>query len=97
METSLNQETINKIKELAALFFSPKEVAIMLGLDVQQFVKDCKREDTDAYNAFRGGRLEQIALHRKKVIELAVKSGSSPAQTMVDKMISDSEAKLNDR
>jgi len=93
METSFNHNDYIRIKELAGLFFSPSEIALMLGLDVSEFTRQFKITGSDIYNAYHGGRLESEMLFRKKVFELAVKAGSSPAQTLVNNFITNSAAK----
>lgn len=97
METSLNKEQLDQVRMCAGLFYSPIEVALMLGLDVQSFLKAVRNEATAEYKSYHGGRLQADLEYRKKVYDLAVKAGSSPAQMLLDKMISKSEAKLNER
>lgn len=96
MQTPLNEEQLVEIKTLAGLFFSPKEIATMLGINSHELQKDIRIEDTPAYNAFWGGRLQEEIKFRNKVIGLA-NLGSSPAQTLVAKMIETSQAKMSNR
>lgn len=99
MQKSLNEitaEDLAQIKRLAGLAFTPREVAIMLELDVEGMVMYCEFEDCDVYRAFHGGRLQREIDLREKIIKLA-ESGSSPAQTMLLGILRDSKIKMMDR
>lgn len=96
MQKSLNDilpAEYEEIKNLAALFFTPREIAMMMSLPSGDFVFACEREGTPAYEAFQGGRLQSEVDHRTSVIKLA-KSGSSPAQTMVNDLIAKSKIQM---
>ncbi len=93
----MNSEALDNVKELAALFFTPQEIAVMLGLDdVEQFRILCFTPNSLEYKAFHSGRLEQDMLLRKSIITLA-RQGSSPAQTMAKNILDNSAAKMIDR
>lgn len=92
----LTEDQINKIRQLAGLFFSPKEIAIIMELPVEAFCKECRKENSVAYSAFLGGRLQEEALVRKSIVDFA-KKGSTPAQTMALDLINKSAAKMVDR
>jgi hypothetical protein len=93
---ALTSDQEQKIRELAALFFSPKEIAIIMQLPVEAFCKACKKENSPAYKAFLAGRLQEEALVRKSIVDFA-KKGSTPAQTMALDLIKLSAAKMIDR
>lgn len=86
-------DQLKAITELASLFFTPKEIAVMQEWPVQEFEYDCKEESSPAYNAYYSGRLQTEVDLRKSIIKLA-KSGSSPAQTMAMDMLNKSKLKL---
>lgn len=99
MLKSLNDITEQDLQEIrinAELFFTPKEIAIMLEIDTVSFVEAVHEEGTDVYKAFYGGRLQSEVDLRKSIIKLA-KSGSSPAQTMALDMFKQSKIKLTDK
>lgn len=92
-----NNEYYQSLKELAALFFTPQEIAIMLGVDdYDAFRILCLTPGTNEYNNFHAGRLEQDMLLRKSILTLA-RQGSSPAQTMAKNILDNSAAKMLDR
>ncbi len=92
MATLFNSE---RVKKMAGLFFTPMEIALMLGYD-NKFVASCKIPGTDEYNAYQSGRLTQEMLVRESIISLA-KQGSQPAQVMAKKIYDESEAKSKGR
>lgn len=96
MPTPLNNETLQEIRTLAGLFYTPKEVCMMLDLDKKTFAAGLINDDSEIYNAFYGGRLQADMKFREKVIALA-NLGSSPAQTLVAKLIESSQIKMNNR
>lgn len=99
MQKSLNDitaEDLVEIRRLAGLAFTPREVAMMLELEVEGMVMYCEFEDCDIYRAFHGGRLQREIDLREKIIKLA-ESGSSPAQTMLLSILQQSKIKMMDR
>lgn len=99
MQKSLNditEEELKQIRELAALFFTPREVAIMQELPIGDFVLVCEDPSSRIYNAFHAGRLQSEVDVRTAIIKLA-KSGSSPAQTMALDLLKTSKVKMLDR
>lgn len=95
----LNDITDNdlaEIKKLAGLFFTPREIAIMLELDDDAFVTECDIRGSKVYNSFHGGRLNRVITLREKIIKLA-ESGSSPAQTQLIEILKESQVKMMDK
>jgi len=92
-----SNDLLKQITDLAALFFTPREVAMMLELDVEHFIWVCDlTPDHEGYKAFHSGRLQSEVDLRKSVIKLA-KSGSSPAQTLALDMLLKSKVKMIDK
>ena len=90
-------ELLKQISELSALFFTPREVAIMLELNVDDFIFECEfAPDRNGYKAFHSGRLQSEVDLRKSIIKLA-KSGSSPAQNLALDMLLKSRVKMIDK
>lgn len=99
MQKSLHELTaadLDEIKRLAGLVFVPREIAIMLELDEDDFVIECELKGTLVFRAFHGGRLQRMISLREKIIKLA-ESGSSPAQTMLYGIIKETTAKMMDK
>ncbi|OFY87850.1 MAG: hypothetical protein A3F72_02975 [Bacteroidetes bacterium RIFCSPLOWO2_12_FULL_35_15] len=69
----MNTEVQNQVEQYAGLFFSPKEIAIILELEEKSI------DNKDFKIHYQRGRLKQEALVRRSVFELAI-NGSSPAQ-----------------
>mgnify|MGYP001582592429 CR=1 FL=1 len=98
MQRSLNDitaEDLAEINKLAAAFYVPKEIAMILELPTGLFMEACTTEGTECFNAFNGGRLKSEYEVRAAVVQLA-KAGSSPAQTMAMQMINTSKMKMMD-
>ena len=92
-----SNDILIQITELAALFFTPREVAMMLEIDIDQFVMECDlTPNGKGYIAFHSGRLQSEVDIRKSILKLA-KSGSSPAQTMVLDILQKSKVKMIDK
>lgn len=94
--SEITQADILEITKLAALFFTPKEVATMLQLNISEFVLCCDIENHAVYDAFHGGRLQAEVDVRTSILKLA-KSGSSPAQTLSIDLLNKSRLKMMDR
>lgn len=92
----LSDEHKLRIEELAGLFFTPVQIAIMLDLDVKQFVASCGVENSEAYRAFWKGYFEADMEYRKSVKRLSTLD-SSPAQTLLAKLIEKQDLDHNNR
>jgi hypothetical protein len=99
MLKSLNDITetiLAEIKEYAGLFFTPKEIALMVEIDEGFFLDCMTKEENTIYRNFQTGRLTSEMELRKCILKLA-KSGSSPAQTMSMDILNTSKIKMLDR
>lgn len=92
---SYSNEQLTEIKKLSALFFSPKEIAVMMEWSEDEFLKDVQKENSPCYNAFNAGCLQTEVDLRTAIIKLA-KAGSSPAQTMSMDLLKQFKMKLKD-
>lgn len=92
----LNEEQLAQVKEMAKVFLLPREIALILEVDVDAFVAACNDQRTAVYRSYQGGRLLSVFELRKNVLQLA-NSGSSPAQTMALELLRESEMKMLDR
>ena len=99
MPKSLNditEQELEEVKRFAALFFTPKEIAMIMEFDIVKFMTACTIEGDKCFNAFNGGRLLSEAELRTSIVVLA-KSGSSPAQTSALDLLSKSTIKMMDK
>jgi hypothetical protein len=76
----LTESDYEQIKTLAQLFFSEKEICIMLEIDIKEFEIALLDKESAAYKSFVGGSLQGEFELRQCISKLA-NSGSSPAQT----------------
>ncbi len=93
---SYSNEQIEQVKELASVFFSPREIATILELPVDEFQQDCLNENNAVGKAYLAGKLKKEWELRKSIIQLAT-SGSSPAQAMSMELVKQNNLKMLDR
>lgn len=84
------EEQLKQIEELAALAFSVKKLAIILGVDEAELRHAISDETGDVFKRYQRGRLLSESEWRKSVFTLA-KQGSSPAQTLAKKLSDECE------
>jgi len=92
---NIKTEILKEIEELAAVFHSPKEVALMLEIEEAKMQEWMEAQDNEVYRSFQKGRLQSEFELRKSIVRLA-KSGSSPAQAMALDMLKQSKLKMID-
>ena len=92
----ITEEDLTEIKNLAALFFSPREIAVMREIKLVAMITATEDEESKVYEAFYSGRLQSEMELRKSIIKLA-KSGSSPAQTMALDLFNKSKLKIREK
>lgn len=98
----LTNEQLAEIESLSGIGFLPGDIAIILGLQVSEFLAYVNKplegfwvdfeEQNEAEKAMHRGRLMEIAKVRKAIFEQA-KAGSSPAQTMALHILKEAEIK----
>ena len=89
---TLSLEELNNIEKYSAQFFSYKEIAILLKLDVDDFIDEVTEAGTDIYNYYQRGKLNSESELREQIIKLA-KMGSPAAQQEALKLISKQKIK----
>ena len=92
----LNEQQTLEVTEMAKLFFTPREIAIFLKVNIEEFIACSKDESDPVYIAFVSGRLHTEYELRKSILQLAT-SGSSPAQTMMLELLKQLNLKMTDR
>ena len=78
-------EELQSIEDMAALFFSLKDIAIILEKDVEDFTAEINLEEGLAYSRYKKGWIGAEIEVRKSIMESAI-NGSSPAQVMILEM-----------
>lgn len=84
------------IEKLAGLFYVPRQIAVIMDIPVADFMADIAIETTDIYRAYWKGFYEAEVKFREEVSRLA-HLGSSPAQTLLAKMIEESKMQRHER
>lgn len=101
MGKSLNELTDDELKtisDLAALFFTPVEIALMLEVDDVAFKMACKTKTpfgSKVFDAYNSGHLQGQVDLRTGIMKMA-KAGSSPAQTMALDILKQAKSKMID-
>lgn len=93
----ITDEDLKLIEELASYFFTPREIAVMVEVNPEDFIYAIEHaEGSQIATAFLKGRLQNEMELRKSIIKLA-KAGSSPAQTMSLDLLNKSRVKMMER
>ncbi len=90
-----DQETIKKIRELAGLFLSPREIALLSGIGYELLLKEIHTHDSPVAHAYFMGKAESKYQLRKKVIKLA-QMGAPQAQALAESFIEEQELDENE-
>ena len=83
-------EQLEKIKELASQLMRPDHIALLIGVDQEEFKRKIKHKGSDVYKAYESGKAETILELRKQEIKLAL-LGSPLAVDMVRRFMVDQE------
>jgi len=86
---NLTADQIKEVEELAELFFTPSEIALIIEVDPADFCKEFLYPGK-ILTAYNKGRLLAEAKIRKSIKELA-ENGSAPAQQLLLKIRQESE------
>lgn len=78
--------TLEELERLAGLFFSPKQIAVILQFDLEKFKAHLLDDGSPLYEAYQRGKLSSEADLRESIIAIA-KQGSSPAQTQAMELL----------
>lgn len=86
-------EILAQVEELAGLLFTPDEIAIVIEAPIDKFNALVKLEGHAVRNAYMKGRLITQAEFRKGVLRLS-NLGSSPAQTLMQKIFDETKIEI---
>ncbi|KAF0198390.1 MAG: hypothetical protein FD166_1443 [Bacteroidetes bacterium] len=79
---NLTEDQLKEIESMAALFFSPEEIAENIEVDPEEFLLLIKSQTGEGYLRYMRGRLgSEVDLRR--AIQQAALHGSTPAQQMM--------------
>ncbi|MCQ2189681.1 MAG: hypothetical protein MJZ00_07200 [Paludibacteraceae bacterium] len=82
----LNDDELAAVYEFAYRLFEPKEIALAMGFEVEDFCLECQIQSSPISKKFYEGRMQQVAEIREQMIK-AAKNGSNPAQEMLLDML----------
>lgn len=91
--SDITPELQNEINRLGGLFFTPKDIAVMLEIDIEFMATQCANENSPIYKKWRGGWLEaeiELRTANKKM----AKAGSSQAQSAMLELLEKQQIKL---
>ena len=88
-----SDEQMKAIEEYAELLFSAGDIAIMIEVNQDEFIKEIHSNTSECYKEFNKGKLHAEIIIRKSIIELA-EAGSSPAQNLLLKMKEELDLKM---
>ncbi len=83
----MSEEQLKSIEESGRELMSPKEAAIIAGIDWQVFKAEFDGQGA-AYLAYQRGSLKRICEMKKVVLDLAI-AGSAPAQELALKYLNE--------
>ena len=90
LKTPLTEEQIDEIVNMAELFFKPEDIAINIGIPIEEFKIAIATEEGEIFRAFKRGWLKgEIPL--RKAIAQASMNGSNPAQVKMLELKNDAE------
>ena len=99
MQKSLSDITSDDLEEvtrLAGLFIPPRDIAIMLEIDINEFIEASETVGSAIYLAFYSGRLQGEVDLRESIQKMAT-AGSVPAQQMMLDFHKQSKIQMIDR
>lgn len=91
----LTEDQIKKVEELAYCLMKPHEIAIILGLDSTAFKNQLRVPNSQVYLAFYAGYYLSKSEINESIVSHAT-AGSSPAQTLATRFITDIDISLDD-
>jgi hypothetical protein len=83
---NLTDAQLLEIQELAGLFLTSDEIAILMDIDIDQFVSVIASQKGPVFKAYFRGKTESKKQIRQNVVKMA-KHGSPAAEEMVDNYI----------
>lgn len=85
---NLNKDQLQEVFDHAALFLSPEEIAVLLDLDIVQFIAEIKSKKGTIYLQYMKGKTQSKKAIRENVLKMA-KHGSPQAEDLAEKYIAE--------
>lgn len=85
---NLNNDQLQEVFDHAALFLSPEEIAVLLDLDIVQFIAEIKSKKGVIYLQYMKGKTQSKKAIRENVLKMA-KHGSPQAEDLAEKYIAE--------
>lgn len=76
------------IEDMAAHFMKPADIAIMINIDEDEFMRSLQDPETEIYKRYYKGKITSILDLRRKIVKMA-KNGSPQAEQLVIDFIHD--------
>lgn len=83
---NLTEQQLKEIEELAGLFLTYDEIAILLDLDIETFRRELSNKKSAAFKYYFRGKTMSKKIIRENVVKMA-KHGSPQAEELVDTYI----------
>ena len=83
---TLNDQQLHEIEELAGLFLTPDEIAILLDIDQAAFIACLRDTNSPAYKHYFRGKTVSKKQIRQNIIKMA-RHGSPQAEELADTYI----------
>jgi hypothetical protein len=80
---NLSEEQLESIREMGSLFYSPREVAINIEVDPDDFETLIKSEQGEAFSAYMAGWFESDIKVRRSTLQSAI-NGSTPSLQIIE-------------
>lgn len=90
---NLTVEQLEVVTRMAAVAFYPRQIAFALGLNVDEFTVEVNNEQSSICDAYYKGFYSSQLAVRENIFLLA-RNGSSPAQQVAYKLITDTRNNL---
>ena len=88
----MTEEQLAIIDDMAAHFMNPKEIAIILGVDQDEFQLSLSDPSSQEYSHYHKSKITSILEIRRKVVKMA-KSGSPQAEMLVTGFMNEQKIK----
>ena len=82
----LSDKDLKNIEKYAALFFTFKQIAILIDADIDEFITAVTDQKSNVFRAYQKGKLMKEAEIREQIIKMA-EMGSPAAQDQALKLI----------
>jgi hypothetical protein len=79
---NFTREQLETIEEMGKLFYQPREIAIVIGVDDAEFETIILSGTTEAFSSYKRGWLDSDIKLRKSTLQAALNGSTPSLQTM---------------